>query len=81
MKLDFFNIARYEIFIVVGLLMALGTFLKLSGYYYINSDWFWFLAGVGLAIEGSIALAKQQQFDKKYKIITREEYEKLMRRR
>ncbi len=81
MKWDFLSVARYEVFIVVGLLMAIGTFLKLTGYYYVNSDWFWFLAGVGLAIEGSIELAKQQQFQRKYKVISREEYERLIRKK
>ena len=49
--------------------MAIGTFLKLLGYFNFSSDWFWFLAGVGLVVEGGISLAKQRKFDKKYKII------------
>jgi len=32
-----------------------------------SSDWF--LIGIGLTIEGSILLAKQKQFNKKYKFI------------
>jgi len=31
-------------------------------------DWFWFLAGMGLIVEGSISLVKQRKFDRKYKI-------------
>jgi len=66
MKLDY---ATYFLFIAVGIFMAIGTFSKLMGIVYIDSDWFWFLAGCGLAIEGMISLFKQKRFDKKYKII------------
>ncbi len=65
------NFARYEVFIIVGLLMAVGTAIKLFSYYDFSSDWFWLLAGVGLVVEGAIALAKQRKFDKKYRIIER----------
>ncbi|MBS3067035.1 hypothetical protein J4205_04380 [Candidatus Pacearchaeota archaeon] len=50
------NLVRYEAFIFVGLLMAIGTLIKLLGLYDFSSDWFWFLAGVGLAVEGAISL-------------------------
>ena len=63
------NFFRYEVFILAGLLMTIGTLIKLLGFYDFSSDWFWFLAGIGLTIEGSIALAKQRKFDKKYKIV------------
>jgi len=69
MKVTISNIIKYEFFILVGLLMAVGSLVKLLGYYDFSSDWFWFLAGVGLAIEGVIALFKQRKFDKKFKII------------
>ncbi len=49
--------------------MVIGTLIKLLGFYEFSSDWFWFLAGIGLTVEGSIVLAKQRKFDKKYKII------------
>lgn len=62
---------RYEIFILVGLLMAIGTAVKLLGVFEFSSDWFWFLAGVGLVVEGAISLTKQRQFDRKYKIVER----------
>lgn len=65
--------ATYETFIFVGVIMAVGTFLKLIHVFDFSSDWFWFLAGVGLVVEGSISLAKQRRFDKKYKIIERKE--------
>lgn len=60
---------RYEVFILVGLLMVIGTLVKLLGFYNFDSDWFWFLAGVGLVVEGAISLIKQKKFDKKYKIV------------
>jgi len=66
------NLIRYELFIVVGVLMTIGTLIKLLGFYDFSSDWFWFIAGVGLVVEGLISLSKQQKFDKKYKIIERE---------
>ena len=65
------NIVRYEAFILVGFLMAGGTLIKLLGFYNFSSDWFWFLAGVGLAVEGVISLSKQKPFDKKYKVVER----------
>ena len=67
------NIVRYEAFILVGLLMAVGKLIKLLGIYDFSSDWFWFLAGIGLTVEGAISLNKQRQFDKKYKIVERNE--------
>jgi len=67
------NFATYETFIFIGLIMSIITLLKLLGYYNFSSDWLWFLAGVGLIIEGSISLVKQRRFDRKYKIIERKE--------
>ena len=67
------NIAKYEIFIIVGILMVIGTALKLAGIYDFSSDWFWLLAGLGLIVEGSISVIKQRRFDRKYKIIERKE--------
>ena len=66
------KIAKYEIFIIIGIFMAIGTLLKLFGVYNFSSDWFWFIAGIGLMVEGSIALRKQQLFDKKYRVVLRE---------
>ncbi len=64
---------RYESFIIVGIIMVIGTLIKLLGLYYFSSDWFWFLAGVGLVVEGGISLIKQRKFDKKFKIVERKE--------
>lgn len=66
------NLIRYEFFILVGFVIAIGSLTKLLGYYDFSSDWFWFLAGLGLSVEGAISLVKQRRFDKKYKIIERE---------
>ena len=67
------NFFKYEVFILVGLIMVIGTLLKLFNFIYFSSDWFWFLAGLGFVVEGFIALAKQRKFDKKYKIIEKKE--------
>lgn len=71
MKLE--NLIRYEGFIFVGVLMAVGALVKLLGFVDFSSDWFWFIAGVGLVIEGTISYIKQKRFDKKYKIVEKEE--------
>jgi len=68
-----FNLIRYEIFVLVGVLMVLGTLVKLFGFIDFSSDWFWLLASLGLVVEGVISLAKQKQFDSKYKIIKKDE--------
>ena len=62
---------KYMAFIAVGLMVAVGSLLKVLNLINISSDWFWFLAGVGLVVEGTIAFVKQQKFDKKYKIVER----------
>lgn len=67
----FENVIRYDTFILVGILMMAGTLAKLLGFWDISSDWFWFLAGVGLIVEGLISMIKQRRFDKKYKVIDR----------
>jgi len=52
------HIFQYGTIILAGLIMTIGTLIKLLGFYDFSSDWFWFLAGVVLIIEGVIALAK-----------------------
>ncbi len=64
----------YETLIVIGLIMSAMTLLKLLGYVDFSSDWFWFIAAVGLTIEGMIALVKQKMFEKKYRIIMRKSF-------
>ena len=58
--------------ILFGGIMAVGVFLKLVLNLKIDSDWFWFLAGVGVVVEGIMAYQKQRKFDKKFKIVERE---------
>lgn len=80
MKSGLGYIGRQETFIFVGVAMTFGTLGKLLGFYDISSDWFWFIGGLGLIIEGSISLIKQQKFEKKYRIIevNSPEYQKLL---
>lgn len=67
------------VFILFGILMAAGTLLKLLGVINISSDWFWFIAGLGIIIEGIINLFKQDKFDKKFKVVSHKEWEKIKR--
>lgn len=66
------NLFRYESFIIVGVLMLIAALIKISGIYEFSSDWFWFIAGIGLIVEGTISLIRQKKFDKKYKIVLKE---------
>jgi hypothetical protein len=77
----FENMARYEVMVLGGVVMAVLVLGKLIGYYNISSDWFWFIAALALAVEGGIYLVNQRRFDSKYKVLTKEEYEKLMRKK
>ena len=80
-KIGFENFfGRHDFIIIFGLLMAVGTLIKLLGYADYSSDWFWFLAGLGLFVEGLVASAKQRKFDGKYKILTQKEYENMLRK-
>jgi len=63
----------YELFIGVGLLMIIAASIKLLGWLDFSSDFFWFVAGLALTVERTILLRKQKQFDKKYKVVLREE--------
>ncbi|PIN89815.1 hypothetical protein COU57_05265 [Candidatus Pacearchaeota archaeon CG10_big_fil_rev_8_21_14_0_10_32_14] len=79
MQIKVNNFLRYEGFVVVGVLMTLGTLIKLSGIIDFSSDWFWLIAGIGVTIEGAISQRKQKQFDSKYKIVTKDEYEMIIK--
>jgi len=61
-----------ELFVIVGVIMVFVTLSKLLGFYDFSSDWFWFIAGFGLIVQGTISLIKQKTFDKKYKVVLRE---------
>ena len=51
--------------------MALGVLVKVFFGFDLDSDWFWFMAGVGLAVEGVISMRRQKRFDKRYKVVSR----------
>lgn len=59
----------FVLIILLGLLMAFGVLMKLMFGADIDSDWFWFLAGVGLAVDGVVAFVRQKKFDKKFKVM------------
>ena len=75
-SLKIINPLRYEGFILIGFVIAFGALIKILGIYNFSSDWFWFLAGIGLIVEGTISWIKQRRFDRKYKIIERSEIKK-----
>jgi len=70
-KLILDKLAKYELFVIVGLVMTFLVIGKLLGVYDISSDWFWLIAAIGLTVEGIISLVKQKRFDNKYQIIER----------
>jgi len=75
------NFFGQSLFVLVGMAMVAGTLLKLLGEINISSDWFWFIAGIGLMTEGIIALIKQKRFNAKYKILSKEEFDRLTERK
>jgi len=68
MRLDYLN---YILIVLFGVVMAGAVFLKLVVGFDIDSDWFWFIAGLGIAVEGFISFEKQRMFDRKYKVVRR----------
>lgn len=56
---------------VAGIAISVGVILKLVFGLNISSDWFWFLAGIGLALEGILSWKKKKKFDRKYKTVMR----------
>ena len=51
--------------------MVFATLFKLLGHIEFSSDWFWFIAGLGLTVEGIIMLDKQKKFNRKYRVVER----------
>jgi len=72
------KILKYETYVILGVLLSLVVLIKILFKLNISSDWFWFIAGIALLLEGVLDLKKQTKFDKKYKIISKKEYEKTM---
>ena len=63
---------RYKIrliFVIVGIVMVIGSLIKLFRVVNFSSDWFWFLAGMGLVVEGTIAFLTQKRFPVCHKAI------------
>jgi len=71
------KILQYEFYVFIGMLMVVGTVAKLIFGIDIDSDWFWFIAGVALVLDGSMNFVKQRQFKSKYKIISRKEFDEV----
>ncbi len=74
------KLIKYEGYIFIGLLMVIGTLAKLFNFMDFSSDWFWFVAGIALVFEGILHLSKQKQFNKKYKVISKQEFNELWER-
>jgi len=71
MKLESFS-TKHELFLIVGVIMVIGTGIKLLGVAEFSSDWFWMIAGLGLVVEGLIMTGNRKKFDRKYKVIKRD---------
>lgn len=69
MRMDY---TSYTLLLVVGVFMAALVAVKLFFGFNIDSDWFWFLAGIGLVMEGLVSFGKQKRFDRKYRVVHRE---------
>ncbi len=63
---------NFILVILMGIVMVSGVLAKLFLGFKIDSDWFWFMAGVGLTVEGVISLRRQKRFDRKYKVVRKE---------
>jgi hypothetical protein len=61
----------FVLVVLVGLVMAGVVLIKIFFKLDIDSDWFWFLAGVGLMFEGVISYRRQKKINKKYKVVER----------
>lgn len=63
-RLDYNKVWQYETFIIVGIIIALFSFLNVFRITHINSDFFWALAGLGLVVQGFIDRRKWQETKK-----------------
>ena len=61
----------FVLVILVGVVMSLAVLFKIFGNVNIDSDWFWFLAGVGLIFEGVLSYKRQKNLNKKFKVVER----------
>ena len=72
----FENVARYEIMVLAGIVMAVLILGNIIGIYTISSDWFWFIAAIALAVEGAIYLVNEKRFRNKFMIIEKQDVER-----
>jgi len=72
MRLEQFS-TKHELFLGVGIFMVIGTGIKLAGIADFSSDWFWMVAGSGLIVEGLIMTGNRKKFEKKYKVIKKDQ--------
>lgn len=66
MKSDY---GSFVLVILIGVVMAVGVLVKLLVGFDIDSDWFWFLTGVGLSVQGVVSFRSRLKFDKKHKVV------------
>ncbi len=66
------NYGNFVLVILMGIIMSFGVLAKVFLGFDLDSDWFWFMAGIGLAVEGTISMRRQRRFDNKYKVVKRE---------
>ena len=84
MEIKYFSLQKklfkYGFLIIIGIVMAISALVKLLKIVNFSSDWFWFIAAMGLIIEGVISLIKEKKFNDKFLIIKKgsKEHEKLL---
>lgn len=58
--------------VIVGAVMSLVVLLKIFLNLEIDSDWFWFLAGIGLIVKGILSHREHKKINRKYKVVERD---------
>lgn len=66
MKSDY---GSFVLVVLIGVIMAIGVLAKIFVGVNIDSDWFWFLTGIGLAIQGVVSFRTRVKFDRKHKVV------------
>lgn len=67
------RVVKHETFIIIGIIMISIILSKLLFGTNIDSDWFWLMAAIALTVEGAINLKQQNQFNDKYKVVSKRE--------
>ena len=60
-RVDVRDLMRYEWIVISGLALTIIPLFNVLGYTAINSDFFWFLAGVCLTVEGLMEVYFEQK--------------------